>query len=174
MKSRDESLISIVVVRQMEESWMGGRSPSWTSWPPMTCMKPPTFPKTFLFWYSWGTLSDILFCWNIGPPGPGRELSSVAFFRSNLDLFKSLKLKLWFLPDTESREGSWMTYWLLPCCYGNARLFCANKKEPLVSQEDTSPPNQPQTPRDQNKTIHVFNYLIGSSPEKSMAIIQCS
>ena len=58
-----------------------------------------------------------------------------------------------------------MTYWLLPCCYGNARLFCANKKEPLVSQEDTSPPNQPQTPRDQNKTTHVFNYLMGSSTE---------
>ena len=108
----------------------------------------------------------IFLCWNIGPPGSGKDLSLATFFRGNLDeyLFKFLKLKLLFSPHTESREGSWMTYWLLLCCYGNARLFCANKKEPLVSQEDTSPPNQPQPHN--TRTIPVFNQTMFISTPK--------
>ena len=60
-----------------------------------------------------------------------------------------LNLKLCLSPNTEKREGSRMTYWL-PSVVMVMRVFSANKKDPLVSQEDTSPP--PPTNPNPHKT----------------------
>ena len=64
-------------------------------------------------------------------------------------LWQYLNLKLCLSPNTEKREGSRMTYWL-PSVVMVMRVFSANKKDPLVSQEDTSPP--PPTNPNPHKT----------------------
>ena len=68
-----------------------------------------------------------------------------------------LNLKLCLSPNTEKREGSRMTYWL-PSVVMVMRVFSANKKDPLVSQEDTSPP--PPTNPNPHKTKTAFNQTI--------------
>ena len=72
-------------------------------------------------------------------------------------LWQYLNLKLCLSPNTEKREGSRMTYWL-PSVVMVMRVFSANKKDPLVSQEDTSPP--PPTNPNPHKTKTAFNQTI--------------
>ena len=91
----------------------------------------PALPGTNTFF--WSNIQDYLVC---------EHLLVVTFCRAYLDeyLLQYLKLNLWFSPNRESREGWRMTYWPPSVVMVMRVAACANKKDPLVSQEDTSPP----------------------------------